>query len=520
MKKLWKKGFAGMIGALMIAAMVIPSCVNAEEIQDVQNPTIENEIDEDTEIISEDAEDVSEDMLELQEGIAAEEILNAENSTDAESESVSETVSTSGWKGFHQNPNGEEWYYYKNGKPDTTLTSVIKGKVNGEEAWWYVEKGQVMFDAFTVAKNANGWWRIENGKVNFNSNTVAKNAKGWWYIKNGKVDFSYNGFMNNSNGWWRIKGGKVDFKCTDVMKGTVNGKSGWWFVKGGKVQLGVNSVEKNANGWWAIRNGKVDFSYNGFLNNKNGWWRIKAGKVDFKCTDVMKGTVNGESGWWFVKAGKVQLGVNSVEKNANGWWRIENGKVNFNSNTVAKNAKGWWVIVNGKVDFSFTGLADNEKGIWYIEKGKVNFKANGVVTTEDGMAYAVTNGAAVEFGEKVVELVNAERKKYGLEPLESDFDLKCAAFERAMELTELFSHTRPDGSSCFSILSEYDISYGTCGENIAAGQFSPESVMQSWMNSAGHRANILSEDFSKIGIGCYCDEDSTYGIYWTQIFTD
>ncbi len=210
------------------------------------------------------------------------------------------------------------WYYYKNDKVDTGVTTVAKNK-NG---WWYVKNGKVDFGYTGIAKNANGWWRIVNGKVDFNCNSVEKNENGWWYIRGGKVDFSYTGIAKNANGWWRIVDGKVDFNC--------------------------NSVEKNENGWWYIRGGKVDFSYTGIAKNANGWWRIVNGKVDFKCNSVEKN----ENGWWYIRNGKVDFSYTGVAKNANGWWRIENGKVNFNYNGLAQNENGWWYIKNGKVDFS------------------------------------------------------------------------------------------------------------------------------------------------------------------------
>ena len=91
----------------------------------------------------------------------------------------------------------------------------------------------------------------------------------------------------------------------------------------------------------------------------------------------------------------------------------------------------------------------------------------------------------------------------------------AAAKVRVKELTELFSHTRPDGTSCFTALEDAGASYMAAGENIAAGQFSPELVMYSWMNSEGHRANILSSNYSQIGIGCYY-YNGVY--YWVQLF--
>ena len=124
-----------------------------------------------------------------------------------------------------------------------------------------------------------------------------------------------------------------------------------------------------------------------------------------------------------------------------------------------------------------------------------------------------------EMRNEVLRLVNEARAENGVSALELGRALCEAAQVRAEELTEEFAHTRPDGSSCFTVLGQYGISYMAAGENIAAGQKTPASVMQSWMNSPGHRANILSESFGTLGIGISYAPDS-YGIYWCQLFTD
>ena len=265
---------------------------------------------------------------------------------------------------------GSDWYYVAGGKVDTAKKDVLKGTVNGTNAWWFVSGGKVQF-VDSIEKNSNGWWKITNGKVDFNFNGIAKNENGWWYCK----------------------GGKVDFNKKDVIKGTVNGESGWWFVSGGKVQF-VDSVEKNSNGWWVIRNGKVDFNYTGFAKNGYGWWYCKGGKVDFNKKDVLKGTVNGTNAWWYVSGGKVQF-VDSVEKNSNGWWKITNGKVDFNYNGLAKNSYGWWYLKGGKVDFNFTGIAKNQYGEWYCKGGKVQFDYTGIVRIA-GMSISIKGGKVVK----------------------------------------------------------------------------------------------------------------------------
>lgn len=126
------------------------------------------------------------------------------------------------------------------------------------------------------------------------------------------------------------------------------------------------------------------------------------------------------------------------------------------------------------------------------------------------------SGDVQEAAEAVASLVNAARRDAGLSELELDADLCAAAQARAQEIAQSFSHTRPDGSSCFTVLEEFGISYRAAGENIAMGQRTPEEVMDGWMNSSGHRANILNGTFTSIGVGYYVD--GAGAAHWVQIF--
>ncbi|WP_394918422.1 CAP domain-containing protein [uncultured Robinsoniella sp.] len=123
----------------------------------------------------------------------------------------------------------------------------------------------------------------------------------------------------------------------------------------------------------------------------------------------------------------------------------------------------------------------------------------------------------VSAAKKVADLVNQERAKAGLAPLEVKVNLQTAAQVRAKEIEKSFSHTRPNGSSFSTVLAENGVDYRGSGENIAWGQRSPEEVMKGWMNSEGHRANILNKNFKYIGVGYHVNSNGTG--YWTQLFT-
>lgn len=119
----------------------------------------------------------------------------------------------------------------------------------------------------------------------------------------------------------------------------------------------------------------------------------------------------------------------------------------------------------------------------------------------------------------VLNYVNGYRSEVGVENLSLDTNLSIAATIRALEMawSNKFSHDRPNGSSCFSVLNDLGINYYSVGENIAWGYWDAASVSEGWKNSPGHYANMISSNFSKIGIG-YAVVDGER--YWVQIFTN
>lgn len=118
----------------------------------------------------------------------------------------------------------------------------------------------------------------------------------------------------------------------------------------------------------------------------------------------------------------------------------------------------------------------------------------------------------------LLTLVNEQRSKAGLGALSGSSQLNYCARIRAQEIITNFSHTRPNGSTAFTVLAENGVGYKAAGENIAVGYGSARDVMNGWMNSQGHRDNILSSKFSQMGSACVYLRGSTYGYYWVQLF--
>lgn len=122
-------------------------------------------------------------------------------------------------------------------------------------------------------------------------------------------------------------------------------------------------------------------------------------------------------------------------------------------------------------------------------------------------------GQAVE--QEVIRLVNVERAKAGLPALKTDWELARVAEHKSLDMKNkgYFSHNSPTYGSPFDMIKAYGISYRSAGENIAQGQRSAQQVVTAWMNSSGHRANILNKNYTHIGVGYVAD-----GHYWTQMF--
>lgn len=122
------------------------------------------------------------------------------------------------------------------------------------------------------------------------------------------------------------------------------------------------------------------------------------------------------------------------------------------------------------------------------------------------------------FERRVIELCNYERAKYGLAPLQEDSQLASVAKIKSQDMASnnYFSHTSPTYGDPFVMMDNLGVQYTYAGENLAIGQTTPEEVVQSWMNSSGHRENILSEDFTNIGVGIAQNERGQ--LLWTQEF--
>mgnify|MGYP001339122918 CR=1 FL=1 len=163
-----------------------------------------------------------------------------------------------------------------------------------------------------------------------------------------------------------------------------------------------------------------------------------------------------------------------------------------------------------------TNKPDNNKP--ESNKPEDNNNSDSTNKPDDNNNSGSTSESFSAYQKEVVDLVNIERAKAGLNPLTLDSSISNVATKKSQDMIDnnYFSHNSPTYGSPFDMLKKFGISYKTAGENIAMGQKTPKEVVNAWMNSEGHRKNIMNPNFSKIGVGVA--QKSGGSIYWTQIF--
>lgn len=196
-----------------------------------------------------------------------------------------------------------------------------------------------------------------------------------------------------------------------------------------------------------------------------------------------------------------EYGVNDISVGENYWAA---------SDSAEETLEAW-----NRYDFFRTRMMNKDAttvGIGYYEGGEYGNYWVMIFT------YA-PNTSDNAFAQELLTLVNNERAKNGLSALTlGDANLNAAAEKRAEEVSKTASHTRPDGTNCFTVLGDFGVSENGQGENLAWGEASAQEVFDSWMNSESHRANILNPKATEMGVGYYFDATSTWGHQWVQLF--
>lgn len=170
-----------------------------------------------------------------------------------------------------------------------------------------------------------------------------------------------------------------------------------------------------------------------------------------------------------------------------------------------------FTVVSGSTGLFYkVELSSGDTG--YIRKSEAKLTSDDTVRAK--------NGATKKAYQFMLKMVNEERAKQGLKPLKLDSTLSKATQKRAKEMPKKFEHTRPDGSSFESVFKEVNYTnFNTAAENISAGSNEVQDTVKRWMDSPGHRANILNKNMTKVGMAYYESPNSEYEHYWVMIFS-
>lgn len=173
------------------------------------------------------------------------------------------------------------------------------------------------------------------------------------------------------------------------------------------------------------------------------------------------------------------------------------------SHTVVRGDTMWRIAVRYEV------------GISELKAANPQIKNPDLIYPGQVLNIPTVSDTVTAYEKEVIRLVNEERAKNGLSSLTYNWELSRVARIKSQDMHDnrYFSHTSPTYGTPFQMLKSFGIRYRSAGENIARGQRTPKMVVEAWMNSAGHRSNILNASFTEIGVGYVAD-----GNYWTQMF--
>lgn len=294
-------------------------------------------------------------------------------------------------------------------------------------------------------------------------------------------------------------------------------EAGWWYRNDdGSWPAGIwQWVDGNSDGaaecYYFDSNGYMlesKVTPDGYMVNENGAWTVD-GTVQTK--QVQSGKTSGSDGWHYENGGWKYYENGSFLRNVwkyiSGNWYYFSGNGNMATGLIYVSGDRYYLNSDGRLRME----SFEENGIYYQIDG-----AGKIVGETDRRKEAQLSGRFdEESGQEVLKLTNKARTEAGVGTLEWDESLAGCARTRAVEIGKNFAHSRPDGKSWKTVIDEAGIVTMAWGENIAQGQFTSEEAMEDWLNSEGHRANLLKERYTKTGAACYVEN----GVhYWVQLF--
>ena len=322
------------------------------------------------------------------------------------------------------------------------------------------------------------------------------------------VEYSGNLVYENDRWYYYEDGQRVPDK-----QGIVYYNGGEFLVVNGMVVTNSGLVFYNGN-WYFLYKGQLQNQYTGLVQYDGEWFYIDEGILDSSCNGIL--WYNG--GEFLVSEGRIRYDYSGLFQEKNGeWYFLSNGQVQNQYSGIAQYDGEGFYITEGMLNKNYIGYVKYDGSVFYVQYGQM-------VQNEQAMliyykAESNKNAYSQDLQE-VTRYVNQYRAEVGRKAVVLDDDLCIAACIRAQEMADndTLSHTRPNGSSCFTIMNEMAIQYSAAGENIAYGYESAAKVSKGWYNSEGHYRNMVNANFGKIGVGEAVNKNGRK--YWVQLFTD
>lgn len=346
----------------------------------------------------------------------------------------------------------------------------------------YLYEGLRLVDGKWIYVRNNAKDSSVNGLVYYEA------GKEWFYVRDGEVDLALTGFAEYDGGQFYIAGGRVCREASGLVQDP--GTKEWRYVAEGQVQRQYTGLAQYDGAWFMLAEGVKQESFSGLYPYDGAYFLIADGQI----LNSYSGLFQYRDAWYFIADGMVSSYTGLAEYDG-----------------------AWFYIANGMLNSSFTGNVKYNGSWFYIENGVLRTDSPGAALL---VKLQADRDACKSNAESVLSYVNQYRSEVGASALVLDEDLCLAAALRAQEMadTNVLSHTRPDGSSCFTVLEQFSIPHRASGENIASGYADAQSVCNGWYHSEGHYRNMVSGNYGRIGVGMAVSKNGMP--YWVQLFGD
>lgn len=217
-------------------------------------------------------------------------------------------------EGWNQAADGN-WYYYKDGKVDTTLNGLAANEEKGE--WWYAVNGKADF-TYTGLTLYNGtWYYVENGVLNWNYTGLTLYYGTWYYVEGGILNWGYTGLTLYYGNWYYVEGGVLNWGYTGLCEYYGN----WYYVEGGVLNWGYTGLTLYNGTWYYVENGVLNWGYTGLTLYYGTWYYVEGGVLNWGFT----GLVNHYGTWYYVGNGILDWSFTGTVYQYGTWWYVENG---------------------------------------------------------------------------------------------------------------------------------------------------------------------------------------------------